>query len=69
MLAYVNAYNGPSNVSSQDIMFLNNVIGQVTSDSTGIITINGNTISVKFLTQTVIYNINDLVNKYYSTQL
>lgn len=67
ILAYVNAYNGPSNVSSQDIMFLNNAIGQGTSDSTGLMTINGNTISVKFPTQTVTYNINDLVNKYYST--
>lgn len=67
MLAYVNAYNGSSNVASQDIMFLDGAIGQGTSDSTGIMTMNGNTISVKFPTETITYNINDLVNEYYST--
>ncbi|MGX5378030.1 hypothetical protein ACWCL1_07300 [Ligilactobacillus sp. LYQ135] len=68
MLAYMEAYKADAPISPQRLFITDNVIGQGTADSTGSYQINGN--EVTFTTsrgQSSTYNVNDLINKYYST--
>lgn len=70
MLAYVKAYN-LEGVAAQ-LLYTNTdgnayVVGQGVSDSTAVITINGNNVTIKIDGTTTTYSASALVNEYYST--